>query len=262
MCYDISFSTRYELITTYVPDLIVDPQIRFDYETSVHVIAQAFLKKPIIYKEDDRYYMKEFEWGVIADYMKTPELIKKNRQWMCNAQSEKILDKKSAWHRIRKNRCLIPVAGFFEHREVKNIKNKIPYFIEMKDRPVFALIGLYNYAPVPDVETGEVRGTFTVITRKANTLMGQIHNGGPNAGRMPVLLPKDLELKWLQEDLSDGEIQEILDYEMPSKELLYHPVYTIRSAKERPDGKSKLEPFDWPGLPPLGNETNELSLFV
>ena len=45
MCYDISFSTRYELITTYVPDLIVDPQIRFDYETSVHVIAQAFFKK-------------------------------------------------------------------------------------------------------------------------------------------------------------------------------------------------------------------------
>lgn len=27
MCYDISFSTRYELITKYVPDLIVDPQI-------------------------------------------------------------------------------------------------------------------------------------------------------------------------------------------------------------------------------------------
>lgn len=262
MCYDISFSTRYELITQYVPDLIVDPQISFDYETSLHVVAQSYMKKPVIYREGGKNYLKEFEWGVIADYMKTPELVKKNRQWMCNAQSEKILDdKKSYWRRIRMNRCVIPVAGFFEHREVKGSKNKIPYYIRLKNRPVFGLLGLYAWSPLPDVETGEVRGTFTVITRRANSVMAQIHNGGPNAGRMPLMVPYDMELTWLKEDLSDEQIREILNYEMPSEELEYHPVYTIRTTKPRPDGRGKLEPFEWPDLPRLGVDTAEQRLF-
>lgn len=262
MCYDISFATDYNLITQYVPGLHVDAGVRFDRDTSAHVVAQSFFKNPIIYRENGTNYLKEFEWGVIADFMRTPELIKKNRQWMCNAQSEKILgDKRSYWRRIRQNRCLIPVKGFFEHREVKGSKTRIPYFIQLKDRPVFALIGLYAYAPLPDVETGELKGTFTVITRKANSLMEQIHNGGPHAGRMPLLLPKELELKWLQEDLTDEEMEQLLGYEMPQAELSYYPVYTIRTTRPRPDGKEKFEPFDWPGLPPLGKDSMEQTLF-
>ena len=261
MCYDISFSTRYELVTEYIPGLVVDPQINFDYDSSVHVVAQAYMKKPVIYKEDGIYHLKPFEWGVIADYMKTPEQIKKQRQWMCNAQSEKMLDRKSYWYRIRRKRCLVPVTGFFEHREVKGMKNKIPYFIRLKDREVFCLAGLYSYAPTPDVETGELRGTFTVVTRAANSLMQQIHNGGPNAGRMPLLLPKELELKWLDDNLSDEDIAEILQFEMPAEELIATPVYTIRTTKPRPDGKSKLEAFEWPGLPPLGMDAVDTTLF-
>lgn len=261
MCYDISFSTQYELVSQYVPDLQVDPQITFDYESSVHIIAQAYLKKPIIYKENGAYYLKEFEWGLIAPYMNTPESIKKNRQWMCNAQSEKILDKKSFWNRIRQRRCLIPVTGFFEHREVKGMKSKVPYFIRLKDREVFCLAGLYNYAPLPDMDTGELRGTFTVVTRRANTLMQHIHNGGANAGRMPLLLPKNLEMQWLDETLSDEELGILLNYSMPEDGMEAHPVYTIRTTKPRPDGKGKLDPFEWPGLPPLGSDTSATQLF-
>jgi putative SOS response-associated peptidase YedK len=254
MCYDISFSTKYELITEYIPDLITDPQIQFDHETFMHVQAQSYQKKPVIYKEGGQFHMKEFEWGVIADYMRSPEQIKKSRQFMCNAQSEKIFDKKSYWYRIRKNRCLLPIEGFFEHREVKGMKYKVPYFIRLKDRPVFFLPALFAYAPIPDVETGEVRGTFTVVTRAANEVMKQIHNGGSNPGRMPLMLPQDLELKWLDETLSDEQLQEILDYEMPADNLEYEAVWSIRTTKERPDGKSKLEPFAWENLPPLGSE--------
>jgi putative SOS response-associated peptidase YedK len=261
MCYDISFSTKYELITEYIPDLITDPQIQFDYESFQHVQAQSYQKKPVIYAEGGKYYMKEFEWGVIADYMRSPEQVKKSRQFMCNAQSEKIFDKKSYWYRIRKNRCLLPVEGFFEHREVKGIKNKIPYLIKLKNRPVFFLPALYGYAPIPDVETGEVRGTFTVVTRAANSVMKQIHNSGSNPGRMPLMLPEDLQLKWLDESLTDEQLQEILNYEMPAEELEYQPVWSIRTTKERPDGKSKLEPFAWEGLPPLGVDSAEQTLF-
>ena len=113
MCYDISFKTSIKTIQDYFPSILIDPQLRIDFE-NIHVLAQAFGKNPVVIFEDAIYKLKAFEWGVIADYMNTPEKIKQGRKWMCNAQGEKILgDKKSYWHRIRKTRCLIPVTGIY-----------------------------------------------------------------------------------------------------------------------------------------------------
>jgi putative SOS response-associated peptidase YedK len=263
MCYDISFSTTIEMVTDYIPGIIVDPQININFEMNVHVQAQAFKKYPVVINEEGVYKLKLLEWGIIPEYMNTPEKIKKGRNSMCNARSEKIIeDKRSYWHRIRNKRCLIPVTGIFEHREVKSWKNKVPYFIQLKNRALFCLPGLYHY-PFQNAnpETGEITGTYTVVTRAANEVMKFIHNGGENAFRMPLFLPKELEMKWLQPNLSDIELQTLLDFEMPSDELSYHPVYTIRTTKERPDYKGKLDPFDWNDLPPLGKDTNEISLF-
>jgi putative SOS response-associated peptidase YedK len=256
MCYDISFSTTIETITDYLPDIEIDPQLGFDFTAAVHVLAQAYRKYPVIIQEDDKYKLKEFEWGVIADYMNTPEKIKTGRQWMCNAQSEKIIDdRKSYWHRIRNKRCLVPVTGTFEHREVKGIKNKIPYLVKVKGRTLFCIPGLYHYSPIPDLETGEVRGTFTLLTRSANLIMKQIHNGGTNAGRMPLFLAtQEMELRWLNHDLSDEEIAELVAYKIPSSHLDHWPVYTIRSTRPRPDEKSKIDPWEWEGVPVLQNQ--------
>ncbi|MEJ7740462.1 MAG: SOS response-associated peptidase family protein [Chitinophagaceae bacterium] len=113
MCYDISFSTSIELITDYLPDIIIDGQVEFDFDNAHHILAQDFKKYPIIIFEDNNYKLKEFEWGVIADYMNTPEKIKKGRSLMCNAQSEKVLDRKSFWYKLKKKRCLIPVTGTY-----------------------------------------------------------------------------------------------------------------------------------------------------
>ena len=250
MCYDISYKITLNSIEDYFGNIDIDPQIDFDFEKE-HVLAQAFSKYPVVLFEDGRYQLKLFEWGVIADYMNTPEKLKM-RTSMCNARSEKIIDdKRSVWHRIRNKRCLIPVNGIFEHREISGWKKKVPYYVELKERKIFCIPGLYHYAPIPDVETGEARGTFTLITRAANSVMRQIHNSGDQAFRMPLFLPKELELKWLQPDLSDTDIQSILDFEMPADSLAYRAVYTIRSPKPRPDSLSKTAAFEWPDLPPL-----------
>lgn len=254
MCYDISFKTSLKSVEENFPDILIDPQLRLDFD-SPHVLAQSFSKYPVVVFEDARYRLKAFEWGLIADYMNTPEKVKKNRQWMCNAQGEKIMgDKKSYWHRIRRHRCLIPVTGIYEHREIRGWKNKVPYYVRQSGRGMFSIPGLFHYPAFGDTETGEITGTFTLITREANSLMRQIHNCGTNAHRMPLFLPKELEEKWLLPDLSDGEISEILAFEMPSENLEAWPVYTIRSPKLRPDNKQKYEAFEWPDLPPLGQE--------
>jgi putative SOS response-associated peptidase YedK len=229
MCYDISFSTKIEALKDYLPDLEIDRQTRLEFGNLDHVIAQDAPVYPVITFEDNHYKLNAFEWGVIAIYMRTPEQIKKGRTSTANARSEKIIqDHKSLWYKMRKSRCLIPVTGLFEHREVKGWKKKVPYLIKQKNRPIFCIPGLYNYPFRPNPDTGEIKGTFTLITRPGNELLQQIHNSGPNAFRMPLFLPKKLEQKWLLPDLADEEIEEVLDYEVPSEKLRAFPVYTFR----------------------------------
>ncbi|HEV7620910.1 MAG TPA: SOS response-associated peptidase family protein, partial [Flavisolibacter sp.] len=166
-------------------------------------------------------------------------------------------DKKSYWSRIRKNRCLIPVTGIYEHREIKGWKKKVPYFVKVKNEKMFFIPGLYNYSERVDTETGELSktGTYTVITRSANSVMKLIHNHGANKNRMPLFIPFEMAKKWVDPELNDEGIKEIINYEIPSEDLEYWPVYTIRSSKERPDSKEKNEPWEWEKLPSL--EVNE-----
>ena len=130
MCHDISFSTQtIEKISDYLTGFEYSGQPEIDFSTAVHHIAQAYKEQPVLLNEDGKLVLRLFEWGLIAPYMNTPESIKKYRSSMVNARSEKILEKNSAWNRLRKNRCLVPLQGIYEHRKVEGYKNKIPYYI-------------------------------------------------------------------------------------------------------------------------------------
>ncbi|HEV2353513.1 MAG TPA: SOS response-associated peptidase family protein, partial [Puia sp.] len=253
MCLDISFYSALQLIDDYFPNLSHDGEIEFDVDKSTHFLALGHNRYPVVVWQNGGYHRKYFEWGIIAEFMDTPEKIKAMRKSMVNARSEKILgDRRSFWNRIRQKRCLIPVTGIYEHREIGGWKNKVPYHIHLRDRPMFCIPGLYHYnTTMPsDPETGEIRGTFTLITRSANSVMRQIHNSGDNAYRMPLFLPRDLELPWLRPDLIDEQVSQLLAYEIPSDELVYEPVFSIRGRTPRPDGKPKNAIFEYANLPP------------
>ena len=224
----MSFFSNIKLVADY---LNIKPAELIPFEPTFHKVAQSFSKWPVVINEDGQYKINLFEWGVIADYMNTPEKIKEYRTSMANARSEKVIDdKRSVWHRLRNQRCLVFTTGFFEHRDVGG-KKKLPYFIKVKNENIFCFAGLYNYSPIPNPETGEAIGTFTVITRPANELMGKIHNAGPNSHRMPVMLTKELALEWLRQDLGDADISRILQFEFPATGMEAWPVNTIRTRK-------------------------------
>jgi len=261
MCLDIAFYSALELIDDYFPDLVHDGELSFDLDTGQHIFALGHKRYPVITLENGKYHRKLFEWGIIAEYMNTPDKVKMLRRTMVNARSEKILeDKRSFWHRIRKRRCLIPVTGIYEHREIKGWKNKVAYHVQLKDRKMFCLPGLYHFNQLApsDPETGEVRGMFTMVTRGGNEVMRQIHNSGDNAFRMPLFLPKEMELKWLEPTLTEEEMKSIITYELPSDQLNYETVFSIRGKTPRPDGKPKNERFVFENLPPLGNDDGTL----
>lgn len=235
----MSFFSNIKLIADY---LNINEPLTFDFTATYHRVAQAFGEWPVVIN-DDGYKIKLFEWGVIADYMNTAEKVKQYRTSMANARSEKIIDdKRSAWHRMRRQRCLVFTTGFFEHHDA-GLKKKIPFFIHVKNERVFCFAGLYNYSPIPDKETGEVKGTFAIITRTANKLMAKIHNGTPNGNRMPLLLTKELAIRWLEPNLTDDEIGNILNYEYPEAEMEAWPVNTIRIRQEDNENVIKKEDY-------------------
>lgn len=246
MCYRMSFSSDIGSIYDLLPELPRET-LNFDFQPTYHIEGHVYPKWPVLINEDGCLKLKHFEWGVVAPYMKGDTLadLKKDRKWMLNIRSEKILGEKKYWNRIRGKRCLVPLNGFYEFRDV-GWKTKVPYFVRLKGRETFLLPGLYNYSHIPDTN-GELVGTFAICIREANEIMKQIHNSGDNPGRMPLMLPPELEKEWLNPALTDLDIQRILDYEMPSEELEYWPVKSLYRA----DGYSPevLAPEAYEGLP-------------
>ncbi len=258
MCYDISFTVDIRVLGDYFPYLVFDDQIAFDFTAGEHIMGHSYGNHPILFRnrEDGRVHCRLMEWGCIPFYVKEVKGFMKQRATMLNARSERILeDKSSYWNKIRNRRCLVPVKGIYEHRGIKGWKKKVPYFITMPDQPMFFLPGLYSVAEVPDAETGEVIRlyTYTIITRAANALMRNIHNDGDNKYRMPLFLTPELSTQWIGPgELTDEQYRAMLDYEMPSEKLDAMPVFTIRSAKLRPDDQPKNSFWEWENLPALG----------
>ncbi|MFS8111454.1 SOS response-associated peptidase [Rhizobium jaguaris] len=123
-------------------------------------------------------------WGFISTW------IKDAGRPMINVRSEGISTNSMFKHSYKSKRCLVPINGFFEWKDIYGTgKNKKPYAIAMKSGEPFALAGIW--ASRRDPETGLERRTFAIITCKPNELMATIHD------RMPVILhPEDYE-RWL-----------------------------------------------------------------
>lgn len=258
MCYDISYQITLESVEDYFGSLVfADPQIQVEFIPSDHTQGVAvFGKQVVVYepKDDERLHCRMMEWGVIKFFEKEePQPLIRNK--MLNIRSERVLDDKTSyWYKIRSKRCLLMLSATFEHRGIVGWKKKVPYLIKPRGASLFSIPGLYSVANVVDKSTGEIkeRWTFAVMTRSANSLMQNIHNDGEFRNRMPLFIPHDMAMDFVSKDLTEERYREILGYEISSGDLEYHPVWTIRTPKSRPDGGCKTDYFEWPGLPPLG----------
>lgn len=180
----------------------------------------------------------KMSWGVVMDFMlRDAEQLKKFGNSMFNARIEKIGDTNSVWHRLINNRCLLIADGIFEHQHKANYNKKIPYFISLKSKKQMLLPAIY--APTLP---GYSVSTFAILTRPANELMKTIHNDGPNKHRMPLFMEPEMARNWLN---SAVDVSDFLSYEIPSENLAAHSVYTIRNNAIRPDGKDKIDYYNW-----------------
>ena len=165
-----------------------------------HVNAFNFPKYPVITNSDE---IQVFNWGLMPFWVKSEKDAWEIRKMTLNARADTIFEKPSFREPIIKKRCIIPSTGYFEWRHEGT--KKIPYYIYLKDEEIFSMAGIYDRWL--DKETGEEHDTFSIITTDTNPLTDYIHN---TKHRMPAILTKDNEEKWLDTSLSKVDIQSLL----------------------------------------------------
>ena len=90
----------------------------------------------IVVNDDGTRHLTQMRWGLIPSWAKDPAI--GNR--MINARAETVATKPAFRVALRKRRCLIPAAGFYEWQPVG--RRKQPVRIVLKTREPFGFAGL------------------------------------------------------------------------------------------------------------------------
>ncbi|MDI1322918.1 MAG: SOS response-associated peptidase [Algoriphagus sp.] len=150
-----------------------------------------------------------FYWGITPDFGQNKPVAQK----LINAKAESVNEKISFKSSFEKRRCLIPADGFYEWKKLGK-KTKIPYRFTLREDELFAFAGIWE-----EYETvnGEIQHTFLILTTSSNEVVSEIHD------RMPVILNREMEKKWLDNYTSESELLAMLK-PYPSEQMLSYTV--------------------------------------
>ena len=178
--------------------------------------------------EREQTELVPMEWGLLPHWAKDPATTRRP----INARAETLAERPMFRGLIRHNRCLVPASGFYEWK--KDGDHKAPYYLRLKDDEIFAFAGLYDVWH--DVD-GAALTTYTLITTSANEIVAPIHD------RMPVILRRDDEERWIASDpLAQEELHDLLG-QYPSREMEAYQVST-RVNSPVTDDPSLIEPLE------------------
>ncbi len=194
MCFSVNVNLIREELEKRFGTTLIDPD---KYRPSYYYNAFSLPEIPAICSgSPDR--IRLLKWGLIPSWTRNVDDANIIRYKTFNARSESIEHKPSFSSSFRTKRCIIPVNGFFEWQHGGN--EKIPWYIYHYEDEILSIAGLYD--EWIENNTGEVFSTFSIITTDANELMAEIHNSGK---RMPAILDKTLETRWIDLSTSPAE---------------------------------------------------------
>lgn len=111
-------------------------------------------------------------WGL------KPIWLKEGQASFINARMETLSEKPAFKRAIKLQRCLVIADGYFEWKQIGNIKQ--PFYISLPQHELFAFAAVWD---------GD---TCAVITKKADqSLLAKVHD------RMPVIIAPDQYAVWL-----------------------------------------------------------------
>ena len=156
-----------------------DSNNTISYETNFNITPQT--KVPVLIENK----LTMATWGFFPDWIKS----QKNSKPLFNTRWETIQEKRTFQTAFKKHRCLVPISGWYEWKNVNDEKQ--PYFFH-KENQLLQAAGLYWLRSSGDIE-------FSIITKEAEDDLLTIHN------RTPLILNKESQNVWI----SDIEIAKL-----------------------------------------------------
>jgi putative SOS response-associated peptidase YedK len=226
MCGRYSLNkTKIELEERFQAELLSDFKPRYN-------IAPTQLV-PVITSQSNKGF-SFFYWGITPLFGQNKPVTQK----LINARAESVTEKISFKNSFQKRRCLIPADGFYEWKKLGK-KTKIPYRFTLREDELFAFAGIWE-----EYETvnGEIQHTFLILTTSPNESVAEIHD------RMPVILNRDMEKKWLDTYTSESDLLAMLS-PYPSNQMLSYTVSPLVNSVENdvPSIIRKTSPADQHG---------------
>lgn len=142
---------------------------------------------PVLALEDQQVQAGLFTWGFPGWHGKGV---------IINARSETTAEKNTFRQAFLKRRCIIPSTGFYEWKSVGGSRRKDKYLLRLPNTPMLYMAGLYTVYE----QAGRQLPGFVILTTAANPSMQPIHD------RMPVIMAKNEQEAWLQDDVLARQI--------------------------------------------------------
>jgi putative SOS response-associated peptidase YedK len=125
-------------------------------------------------------------WGLVPSWWSKP--LKELKLATFNARAETVAQKPFFRGPFKRNRCLIPVSGYYEWQDTPG--GKQPWYFTARDgSPALTIAGLWDEWTNP--ETGKPLKSCTMIITEPNKFVAEVHD------RMPVLLTEKQFEPWL-----------------------------------------------------------------
>jgi putative SOS response-associated peptidase YedK len=139
-----------------------------------------------ILDQDGKRRLERMRWGLIPSWWSKP--LKEMKLATFNARAETVATKPMFRSAFNRNRCLIPVSGYYEWQDTQG--GKQPWYFTARDgSPALTIAWLWD--EWKDEASGEAVKSCTMIIAEPNKFVAEVHD------RMPVLLAeKDYE-SWL-----------------------------------------------------------------
>ncbi|HLF63254.1 MAG TPA: SOS response-associated peptidase [Saprospiraceae bacterium] len=219
MCYDLAYFTK--KIEAY--------EKRFGVSYGESPIIPAYhangfdhAEIPVITGHDPAL-LQMFSWGLIPYFIKDIQAAVKIQNSTLNARDNTLLKKPAFKGAALRRRCLVIVDAFYDHHWHNG--KSYPFLIKMKNDEPFAIGGVWEKWKLEN----QVRYTCAIITTDPNPMMAFIHNE-PKASetpRMPFIVPRSLERRWISLDLPEDEILPLIG-PYPEEEMISYTVDRLR----------------------------------
>ena len=213
-----------------------------------HVSGFSHPELMVIHRQETSLDVDLFRWGLIPSWANNIDKAIEISNKTLNARGESIFEKVSFRDAAIHGRAIIPLSGFYEHQH--HGPEKRPHFIYAAEQSPLLVAGLVSFWY--DSQHAKTIKSCSIVTRKANDMMSEIHNNPKlSEPRMPLILQEDQLDIWLTGDEKEAKALVSAQTEL---NLKHHTVRKLKGKQALGNLPAVMAPYEYP-------DNNLLTLF-